>query len=53
MRAHIEKNRFELERYVYCLEREVNKRTARRKIMLVSLGLNFVLLGFITGGLLP
>ncbi|WP_435657926.1 hypothetical protein [Brucella pituitosa] len=53
MRAHIEKTRFELERYVYCLEREVNKRTLNRKVMFISLGVNFVLIGFITGGLLP
>lgn len=53
MNRHDLKTRGELLRYTWVCDRELTKRRTNFGVMYGSLILNFILIGFIIGGLLP
>ncbi|MCX2699354.1 hypothetical protein [Ochrobactrum chromiisoli] len=53
MSRHAEKTRGELLRYAWVCDKELSKRRTNFRVMYGSIILNFILIGFIIGGMLP
>ncbi|QMV26530.1 hypothetical protein GRI33_06145 [Brucella sp. BO3] len=53
MKQHAEKTRGELLRYAWVCDKELSKRRTNFRVMFGSIVLNFIMIGFIIGALLP